>query len=449
VDDRTYAKLVGARVRSELNDLKRDAQSAAHELGVDPNLVARAIDGDLPLAELYSVLDELERVYPIDASDLRLIRDDCAAGVRIMRASMSLASSRVFSRNDRSGARTPYYEYRDTAMSRTGPIKPEWIRPLRHVEDADPNNPDVQYNNGHFMHQLTFFIGPVNFYWEIEGERHCAVMNTGDSNYIAPFFPHSFASRDASQGALILAVTFGGEARRAQKEMYVLQDRVKEYLIDVDESRRGTTQLIRQHMRNACLSEGALRAVLGDSADLVLDEGSEKDLTLLQRVAHALGVGLADLLLPESCAPVVIRRYTPENGTLYPDPQCAQYRILPLAQTPRMPYMKGFALEVLGATPDLEDPLVSGLHSWVYNYGDTPVSFSWRPGGKALNSILAPGDSACIQPHVPHAFGIERAAIGKLCSIRVAGAMTAPTAIELSSFANITRVMKETRPWFT
>ena len=56
-------------------------------------------------------------------------------------------------------------------MSKLGPFKPEWIKELRNVNDSDPRNPEIAYNNGHFLHQLTFFIGPVNFYWK-EGENY-------------------------------------------------------------------------------------------------------------------------------------------------------------------------------------------------------------------------------------------------------------------------------------
>ena len=41
-------------------------------------------------------------------------------------------------------------------MSKLGPFKPEWIKELRNVNDSDPRNPEIAYNNGHFLHQLTF-----------------------------------------------------------------------------------------------------------------------------------------------------------------------------------------------------------------------------------------------------------------------------------------------------
>ena len=44
-------------------------------------------------------------------------------------------------------------------------------------------------------------------------------MSTGDSVYNI-LWPHSFASRDINEEAYILAITFGGKVRYAQKEFY-------------------------------------------------------------------------------------------------------------------------------------------------------------------------------------------------------------------------------------
>ena len=168
--------------------------------------------------------------YPIDVSDLYIPEDDCSNGVKIMTGKDSIKTSRVFNRKNSSDELLPYYEYRDSAMSKLGPFKPEWIKELRNVNDSDPLNPEIAYNNGHFLHQLTFFIGPVNFYWKEGEDCYCQEMNTGDSNYITPFYPHSFANRDNTEDAIIIAVTFGGEVRRAQKEMYWLgEERVNKY----------------------------------------------------------------------------------------------------------------------------------------------------------------------------------------------------------------------------
>jgi len=123
-----------------------------------------------------------------------------------MRAEDSAKSSRIMKRGG-----SPYYEYRDTVMSGVAPFRPEWIMELCVVNDNDPNNKSAQWNNGHFMHQFTYFVGDVNFYYiGDDGKKQIAVMKTGDSMYITPFVPHTFATRkDSKKDGQILALTYG------------------------------------------------------------------------------------------------------------------------------------------------------------------------------------------------------------------------------------------------
>ena len=176
-DEAGYRKALGARVLSEANDLKRTRQALAEELGFSQELVDAVIDGDASVADSQNLMRAMADTYPISLSDLWLERNDSDAGVIVMQAERSQETSRVFERKDRAGDLKPYYEYRDTAMSRLGPFKPEWIKELRIVGDADPDNLDVAYNNGHLMHQQTFFVGEVNFYWSMGGKNYCAEMN--------------------------------------------------------------------------------------------------------------------------------------------------------------------------------------------------------------------------------------------------------------------------------
>lgn len=227
---KNHLKLIGSRILSELNDLKRTPESAASDLNIKISELSKILDGTSSKKETYAFIDKMGDFYPIDISDLFLLEDDCTNGIKIMTGKDSIKTSRVFDRKNSINELLPYYEYRDSAMSKLGPFKPEWIKELRNVNDSDPRNPEIAYNNGHFLHQLTFFIGPVNFYWKDGENYYCEEMNTGDSNYITPFYPHSFANRDSSKDAIIIAVTFGGEVRRAQKEMYWLgEERVNKY----------------------------------------------------------------------------------------------------------------------------------------------------------------------------------------------------------------------------
>jgi len=229
-EKKKYFELIGSRIRSELNDLKRTPESAAFELNFEISELKKILEGKSSKKEINRLINKMGDFYPIDISDLYILEDDCTHGIRIMTGKDSSKTSRIFNRKNRNGELLPYYEYRDSAMSKLGPFKPEWIKELRYVKNSDPHNPEVAYNNGHFLHQLTFFIGPVNFYWKEGEEYFCEEMNTGDSNYITPFYPHSFSSRDNSEDAIIIAVTFGGEVRRAQKEIYWLgEERVNKY----------------------------------------------------------------------------------------------------------------------------------------------------------------------------------------------------------------------------
>ena len=135
--------------------------------------------------------------------------------------SESIESSRVYSRLNKDGVATEYYEYRDAAIIKIKPFRPEWIKELRIVDNNDPNNPDVAYNNGHLMHQMTTFVGPVNFYWEVNGKKFCKEMNTGDSNFITPFGNIALLL-EIRQKKHIVAVTFSGDVGRARNELYAL-----------------------------------------------------------------------------------------------------------------------------------------------------------------------------------------------------------------------------------
>ena len=198
-----------------LNDLKRRPEDAANELNVSLEQITDIIEGKKEITS--EIISRAVKIWPVNYRDFFLIHDDCPDGIKIMRNEDSAKSSRVM---DRGGL--PYYEYRDTAMSSVALFRPEWIEELCIVEDNDPNNLAVQWNNGHFMHQFTYFIGDVNYYYRgPDGEKKIAIMNTGDSVYGTPFRPHSFATRKgAKKNGLILALTYGNQlAADTQQEL--------------------------------------------------------------------------------------------------------------------------------------------------------------------------------------------------------------------------------------
>jgi len=445
-------KSLGKRILSEANDLKRTVNALANDIGIDEDFLMRIINGECELKESYEIIRKMGTIYPIDISDLYLFDDDCEHSVKIMRAEESFSTNRIYKRVNKNKKYTPYYEYRDTAMSKLGPYKPEWIKELRYVDNSDPYNPDVAYNNGHFMHQTTLFVGPVNFYWEVDGQKFCREMNTGDSNYITPYWPHSFTNRDTNQEAYILAITFGGDVRKAQKELYALGEKSKNYVIDYRNNNKAIKQLIKQHMMNENMTLNNLIDLAQQQSieiNLIkLLNGKEKIPTEdLRKIAQLLNIEIDDLFIPiyKPEEEVVVKHSKPGNKYNYPDKDNSAYRIETLARTSKMPLVKGFSIEVLTDQP--EKNMITSLHTYIYNFGNSDVIMCWEHKDHSYKETIRKHDSLYMQPFVKHGFSCI-SGVGNLYVVRVSGSVNLATQRELSYMANVERVFNETKCWF-
>ncbi len=451
-----YTTLLGARVRSELNDLKRTPEACATELELPLEEVEKMLSGETSREAMLKFIDLLGKSYPIDIGDLMLPEDDCERGVRFVSAKQSQDSARIFDRKDRNGDLTPYYDYRDTAMSCLAPFKPEWIKELRVVSDADPENPDIAYNHGHFMHQLTFFVGPVNFYYEIDGKKHGVEMNTGDSNFIMPFFPHSFASRSEDEDAIIIAVTFGGDVRRAQKEIYSLGNRAMDFRLNGRASNYAArVSLLKQHLALERVSnEIAVQQLQQRNADFTLEEALDEERELAghqyELLAEMLNVEVQDLLFSplREGEDVVVTRFDEKRGLILPSNATPGCRIYPLSRNRKMPLLKAFNIEVTGSESFLSEGFAVPQHTYLFNYGAEPVRLEWEFEGNSCEEILRPDDSAYLQPFIRHSFSRASENIGKLLSVSIPGAMNLTAQREFSLFASAERVIRETGRWY-
>ena len=452
MNNNDLTKKIGKRILSEANDLKRTIKALAKDIDFDEKNLEKIINGKCNIEDSYKIINKMGDVYPIDISDLFLLKDDTTNGVKFMRAKDSTNSSRVFCRINRNGERTPYYEYRDTAMSILSPYKPEWIKELRIVDNNDPNNPDVIFNNGHFMHQITFFVGPVNFYWEVNGKKYCKEMNTGDSNYITPFWPHSFTNRNSDEEAYILAITFGAEVRRAQKELYALGAKSQNYLIQYRNHQKAIKQLIYQHMCNENYTYEHLAKLLKDkSIDIDINDIKDGSMNIsfesLKIIAELLNIEPYDLLLPEynPSEEVVIKVSEDKNKYYYPSEKEVCYKIEALARTSKMPLLKGFSLEVI--SKKISNNLITSLHTYIYNYGSSEIIVYWEDEGVSYQEKIQSNDSLYIQPFINHGFSCS-GKNGKLFIVRVSGSINLATQRELSYMSNINRAYNEKKPWF-
>ncbi len=454
-DEQRLRRLLGARIRSEANDLKRTEDALAEELSISRQHVDTILAGEASLSEIDSMIEKMGVAYPVDAAAMRLCDEDCDRGIGLMRAATSAASSRVFTRQGRNGEQTAYYEYRDTACSKSGPFRPEWIRPLRVVDDDDPENSDVAYNHGHALHQMTFFIGPVNFYWEVAGKRHARRMQTGDSNYITPFWPHSFATHTSDEPALILAVTFGGEVRRALRDCYTLGPKTLErYCLPSRNPGKARVQLLRQRMQDEGVTESVFMERLQTNTaecDLtrMLDENYAITVQEEEALASALHVEVSDLAVPtyRQEEEVVIRHRDDNQTYLYPNRTRPAYKIHPLARCRKMPAVKGLDLELLG-TDSSPEPLECSLHTYAYNYGKSSVALEWEQEGETHRELLHPDDSVYLRPFVRHGFTNTTDHHGQLCVMRAGGGVSISVQREMSALSGIDRLI-ESKRWYS
>jgi len=443
----------GALILSELNDLKRTIRSCSKEMGWPHTQIEDVVRGRAQPEIVTKFIDDFTGYYPVRRAALTLPRTDCVNGVRKLDLETSIASARVFERATADGGKSPYYEYRDTAMSVLSDYRPEWIEQLRVVNDNNPNNPDVIYNNGHFMHQVTFFVGPVNFYYEVDGVKYCEEMTTGGSNYITPFCPHSFTSRDADEQAYIVAVTFGNNAKRALGDLVTLGSaRASKFLIDRGSTLRATHDLIDFHLSNARLTRELLdeRLLAAGYSISVSNLDREFSIDELGHIAKTLGIRTADLMVADAplAERVIVKKAGETQAYSFPSKTNSAYRIWPLATTPQLPGVTFHRISVNSNDGDFKADFQTGTHSYIFNYSETDCILSWEFGGKVLEETLRKGDSIYIQPQISHKFHVDTEGIAELVCVGIPSGIDQEVQLELSNMGDFDRVIQETKCWF-
>ena len=427
-----------------LNDVKRRPEDAARELKISLDEINSILSGKKELSA--DIVAKATKIWPVNARDFYVIHDDCPQGIKIMRSEESKQSSRIMER-----AGYSYYEYRDTAMSKTAPFRPEWIMELCFVDDDDPKNKLVQWNNGHFLHQFTYFIGEVNFYYiDSDGEKKVAVMNTGDSMYITPFVPHSFTSRNgAKQPGLILALTYGSKITGdIQQELSTLLNLGQEFALDFSTVEKSTSALLKYFREISSLSLDEISKRTDIPGDKIIEFESGKTIPSnidLQNIAKALTANLRDLLPNDKTEnKVIVKHHDEGKKWFYPSQTCA-YEFVELANTTTLPFSKSLEIKI-NNTDSKELDLRTGLHQYVYNICNNTITINWVLDDQIFSEEIHPNDSLYIKPFVEHNFRGE----GKLLVLRIGGKIVGDSQRELSFVGkeNTKRAISETMQWF-
>ena len=426
-----------------LNDIKRRPEDAAKELEVSLDEINSILGGKKELSA--SIIEKATKIWPVNARDFYIIHDDCPQGIKIMSSDESKQSSRIMKRSGRD-----YYEYRDTAMSKAAPFRPEWIMELCSVDDDDPKNKLIQWNNGHFLHQFTYFIGEVNFYYiDSDGGKKVALMNTGDSMYITPFVPHSFASRNDENPGLILALTYGSKITGdIQQELSTLSNLGQEFALDFSTTEKATSALLKYFREISSLSLDEISKRTDIAIDKIVEFESGKTTPSnidLQNIAEALTVNFRDLLPNDKIENKVIVKHHDEGKKWFYPSQTSAYEFVELANTTTLPSSKSFEIKI-NNTDKNELDLKAGLHQYVYNIGNNTITINWALDGQSFSEKIHPNDSLYIKPFIEHNFRGE----GKLLVLRIGGKIVGDSQRELSFVGkeNTKRAISETMQWF-
>jgi len=446
IDDFNELKRSGHNFLGLLNDIKRRPEDAANELEISLDEINSIIEGNQEIP--YSLIKKAIKKWPLNSRDFFLIHDDCPDGVKIMRFEESEKSSRIMNRVGK-----PYYEYRDTAMSSVSLFRPEWIEELCIVDDNDPENPNAQWNNGHFMHQFTYFIGDVNYYYKDgNGQKRIFVTKTGDSVYGTPFRPHTFTTRNgAKENGLILALTYGNKVSAdTQQELSAIGPELAlQYHLDFSSRKKAFASLLKSNIDNATITieELSKRTEIDDNILKQYLDGSTQipDLSILSKLAKSLSISVRELIPPDEIEQKVIpKKYEQGHRWFYPNDTKA-YELVELVQSQNLPFSKSLELTIHENSNDDTD-LRLGLHQYVYNIGETKIRFNWKIGDKKMQKEINPNDSIYIKPFVEHSFRSE----GKIVVLRIGGRMTGDAQREFSNLSkdDADRAINETQMWF-
>ena len=427
-----------------LNDLKRRPEDAATELGISLEEITQIIDGEKILSQ--EIIEKAVKIWPLNVSDFYIIYDDTPTGVKLMSAEESKMSSRIMNR-----AGKPYYEYRDTVMSSVAPFRPEWIMELCQVDDNNSENTDAKWNNGHFMHQFTYFIGDVNFYYlDEDNKKQISIMKTGDSMYISPFVPHTFTSRNKQSNGLILALTYGnkltGDVKQELSGLSI--EAGSQFSLDFSTKEKSSASLLKFHrdISSLPINEVSIRTKI--PAHTIIELENAKRLPTHDEIillARSYNVNSRELIADDEIEKkVVVKPHNECKKWYYPD-NSKIYEFVELASTTSLPFSKAFEINVQNS--DISDyDFKVGLHQFIYNVGENELMLNWEFNDKKHTKSIQPGDSIYIKPFIKHNFRGN----GKLIVLRVGGRIPGDSQRELSLIGgrNTKRAISETMQWF-
>ena len=439
------------RLKSEFNDLKRTADSVAKELNYNISEINNFLSGKYDLKYYLDFLIKFCDFYPVNMSNLIIYKKDTKNGILFFNVKDSIKSTRIFKSKNKEGKLTSYYEYRDTAKSNLSNFYPEWIAQTRYVKDSDPYNPDVIYNRGHLLHQLNLFVGPVNFYYEINGKKICKEMNTGDTSYISPYVKHSFTTRDKSKLAYIVAVTAGTSLKRNQNELRMFGKHTFNKLLDnKKEEFYLFKKIINRALNNEVMNLRNFEKTIGTKLyKKVNNKEKFRDLKMSEilKISESLKISSSEIFYSIKNEKEVINKFfDPKDFHYFPSENKKFYKIYKSARSENFPNLKGFIIEVSSKKiKDLDFKFT--LNIYLINYGIKNLKINWEYNSKSYTKLIKPGDSIYIEPFLNFNLTPE-SDTGLIFIVTSESGIDLNTQKEITSIRKADRLIIDDEQWF-
>ena len=415
------------RLRQILNGLKRRPEDAAKELNISHTKMNKILDGKLSLSIV--LVKKMLKVWPITIESLinsKFFSHETPS-LKIFKKEESIKTSRIMKRDGKN-----YYEYRDTVMEKNAPFRPEWIRTICHVDNDKANNKKVIWNKGHLLHQFTYFVGNINFYYldKYKKKRVCK-MKMGDSMYISPYVPHSFASRDDKLNFIIALTYLDKITIQLQDTLNLIgHENTKKTLIDITNKKKSTKKLIARFKNNLSLTDEEIKKRIKNRL-------TSKN--WLKNYSGALSVNLKDLLGFDDNKKIIIKKNSHSEGWYFPSKKNQVFLIKELASSKFVPEAKAIEIKVLKKN-NLK--LQNYCHQYIYVLGENLILKQDKK-----KYILKKDDTFYLKPHTK--FSIQNKYASNLI-LRVPGLLSGDKLLQLSQVEekNISRVIKDNSRWY-
>jgi transcriptional regulator with XRE-family HTH domain len=431
--------LFALKFRKILNDLKRRPEDAAQELNISSEEINKILNGEVDPD--FKLLKKATEIWPINLNDFFGIEDDTTNNYKIFTKAESDKTVRIMQRKSK-----PYYKYKDTVMSKISPFRPEWIEELVVVNDNNPENPDVVFNNGHFLHQFTYFIGPVNFYYiDEKGKKKLEEMNTGDSMYISPYTAHSFTTRKNNENklGLILALTYTDKIdNEVLNELSVIgRELAKKYLTNYNNEINEFKKNLQYYLNLSSLTEENFEKINNINLKKIYNTNSIPSFDDLEKIATALNINLKDLIPNKRFTSVKIKKYEKKLEWKYPSEKNYIYKFVELTNVNQLPCSKALELSVM-YEDDHKIFIEVPAHQYLYNIGETDCILETEK----IKQKFSPGDSIYLKPNLKHKF-LKKS---KILILRIGGKIYGENLFHISSLSdkNFERLINDNKPWF-